>query len=440
MKKLNKIRTRKGAASFYIVAFSTLILVVMAISFAMVIISEISRTSNDDLSQSAYDSAMAGVEDAKVAYANYRRCVELGFSATQPTGNGNTPTCGEIMWWMEKEHANCYMTGHILGRLNKNEDDEVKLGGQIVSRGSKETTTNQAYTCVKINADLYDYRATLSDERKVQTFRLASGTGLTNDVSRVRISWYSVRSDIPTKYSNFSYNKVVFPELAANTIAIPPTIEVKILQTAVNWRMSDFDIVENGNTDRATLYFVPTSSSSSATTTKPENYIGIYNGSINLVSSSQVAKTNDHFVRNVPFLTYCDPRTTNEFYCTAEIELPGVIGGQRSNETFMMSVTLPYQQPNTDFSVELICDSGSSCGSVYPAGDGRSDSVARITNSQISIDSTGRANDLYRRVEVRMETGDMNYGAPYPHYALQILGNEGTEKDMKVSSEHNFYF
>jgi len=39
-----------------------------------------------------------------------------------------------------------------------------------------------------------------------------------------------------------------------------------------------------------------------------------------------------------------------------------------------------------------------------------------------------------------METGDMNYGAPYPHYALQILGNEGTEKDMKVSSEHNFYF
>ena len=76
MKQSNTVKTKRGAASFYIVAFSTLILVVLAMSFAAIIISEVSRTSNDDLAQSAYDSALAGVEDAKLAYYNYQSCLE----------------------------------------------------------------------------------------------------------------------------------------------------------------------------------------------------------------------------------------------------------------------------------------------------------------------------------------------------------------------------
>ena len=65
---MKKFRT--GAASFYIVAFSTLILVIIAASFATAIVSEVMRSSNDDLSQSAYDAALAGVEDAKLAFNN----------------------------------------------------------------------------------------------------------------------------------------------------------------------------------------------------------------------------------------------------------------------------------------------------------------------------------------------------------------------------------
>ena len=70
--KMSKFKN--GAASFYIVAISTLILVIIAASFAAVIISEVARSSNDDLAQSAYDSALAGVEDAKLAYYNYQNC------------------------------------------------------------------------------------------------------------------------------------------------------------------------------------------------------------------------------------------------------------------------------------------------------------------------------------------------------------------------------
>ena len=74
MKKNNNQKFKQGAASFYIVAFSTLILLVVAMSFAAIIISEVERTSNDDLSQSAYDSAMAGIEDGKLAYQKYMQC------------------------------------------------------------------------------------------------------------------------------------------------------------------------------------------------------------------------------------------------------------------------------------------------------------------------------------------------------------------------------
>ena len=73
MTKIRK-KFKEGAASFYIVAISTLILVIVAASFAAVIISEVTRTSNDDLAQSAYDAALAGVEDAKLAYYNYQKC------------------------------------------------------------------------------------------------------------------------------------------------------------------------------------------------------------------------------------------------------------------------------------------------------------------------------------------------------------------------------
>ena len=77
MIKIRK-KFKEGAASFYIVAISTLILVIVAASFAAVIISEVTRTSNDDLAQSAYDAALAGVEDAKLAFYSYQSCLENG--------------------------------------------------------------------------------------------------------------------------------------------------------------------------------------------------------------------------------------------------------------------------------------------------------------------------------------------------------------------------
>ncbi|MDO4526924.1 MAG: hypothetical protein Q4B87_02420 [Candidatus Saccharibacteria bacterium] len=445
MAKIVNKKFKKGAASFYIVAFSTLLLMIVAVSFATVIIQEVSRSSNDDLSQSAYDSALAGIEDAKVAYSNYRRCLAAGAtqSASQPV-DGSSVSCPEIIWWMN--HPDCYMVGRILGKISKTSESEVVVGGETVTGSGGQTTTNQAYTCTQINTQLNDYRSTLSGNNRRQVIRGQIGEGATNDISIVRISWYSVRSDVTTKFANYVAGRVAFRPLRAATVATPSTVEVQMVQTAPTFNLKQFDEAilsgSDSKTNRATLYLVPTDSATLVNNNK--YYINAHESGSNRVTAEQVAKTNNQSVLNKPFAVYCNPDSADEFYCTVDIEMPGAIGTSgniRNNDTFMLSVSLPYQQPDTDFSIEFICSSGTTCGKAGGNTSG-SDITASIKNSQISIDSTGRANDLYRRVETRLDSADTTFDSFFPFYALQIMGDGDykTTKKLTVTSEYNFYF
>ena len=78
MKMLRRDETKKGMASLYVVLFATILFGVITLSFVRIIISEVIQSSNDDLSQSAYDSALVGVEDAKIAVNRYYQCLSRG--------------------------------------------------------------------------------------------------------------------------------------------------------------------------------------------------------------------------------------------------------------------------------------------------------------------------------------------------------------------------
>ena len=415
------MKIKKGAAAFYIVAFSTLILVVVATSFAMVVMSEMTRTMNDDLAQSAYDSALAGVEDAKVAFANYRRCAEAGTAvpASEPAAMG----CSKIMWIMA--NPDCDMVNKML----YGGTGEVTLGSVTTATGDTENITNQAYTCVKILTELSDYRSSLGTRtgKYVQTIRAGVADGGTNTVDRIKFSWYSVRGTNPVAWNNVNGSgNASFPSV--DSIAVPPTIEMQIVQTTENFTLEQFDETGTNQTNRATLFLVPKSGNSA-----------------NSIAASEVVKTNDRYSSNHPFMIDCND--SGEFYCSVEISLPEAIGGsataRRANDTFLISVSIPYKDPDTDFALELICDDAGGCGGTK--GDtisGGTASIVKLKNTQIAIDSTGRANDLVRRVETRLESSDTNFGmgTETPYYALQILGNSGVNKDMAVTKEHNFYF
>ena len=437
---------KKGAASFYIVAFSTLILMIVAMSFAAVIISEVTRTSNDDLSQSAYDSALAGVEDAKLAFYKYQSCKAAEPNITPAADNGDGDlTCAEIVSYVE-ESGSCDMVAKILGR---DTGDDV---GVAVEEGAGNNMA-QFYTCVKFSDTLGDYRSTLSASNLIKVMRAKFDNGVhAKDIARVRVSWYS-EVDQTFNYNNYNSSVgVYYPRLGATRPATPPTISIAGLQTAGGFTLSDFEITRGNTTDKWMVYLTPVDSQTAAAAGKDGNFNKTsYSNGVSQIGVDALLKSNDKTRENLPYGVYCNPDAEGEFACSVEITLPGVVnGGDRNDDTFVFVVGLPYGNPSTDFSLEFFCANGAQCGEDAAerdetmASDGGS-RRATLKGVQVQVDSTGKANDLFRRVETRLEdTNDFALSIMGP---LELFGetNDGSgsgnyalKKDYTVVCEYNF--
>lgn len=441
-----KNKFKKGAASFYIVSISTLILLIIAMSFAAVIISEIERTSNDDLSQSAYDSALAGVEDAKVAFANYENC--KGTPAKEPQ-SGQPIDCGGIVWLIE--HPSCSMVGKILGRVDADDEQEVMIeeSNQGVSNNMQ-----QAYTCVKINKNVKEFFGTLSSSSQMKIIRAKFEDDKAKRVAKVKVKWYSdADAGIGTNvlnFTNFNNGKVVYPLAQEAKTAVPPTIALAMVQTAENYNFGDFDVTQGDRTDRGMIYMTPINNADDASKSVDNNYIGAYDGSINHIGESAMLKSNDKTSTNLPYGVYCPDPMTDDFACSVTIDLPKPVGGDRSNETFTFALFLPYGKTKTDFSLEYYCADDDMCATQGADDDGdtvveeESKTQLSLDGVQIAVDSTGRANDLYRRVEARLEPGGGSGSFLALMGPLQLLGNgngngaDTLKKDFPVTTEYNF--
>lgn len=449
-----KQKFKKGAASFYIVAISTLILLIIATSFAAVIISEIERTSNDDLSQSAYDSALAGIEDAKVAYANYEQC--KGTEPVKPVV-GKSIGCAEIVWLVE--NPDCGMVGKILGRIGIDSDSEVMVeeSGDGVSNNMQ-----QAYTCVKMQPSVGGYVGTLSSSSQIKIIRAKFDEDTpASKIKKVELSWFSdadmVEVNGAFNYGNFKNNHVTYPMVQSSSVAIPPTIGLAMVQTAESYNFADFDMTQGDRTDRGMIYMTPIDNTDDASNTNRDTYIGAYNSGdkVNHISATGMLKSNDKTSTNLPYGVYCAGSSAegDSYACTATIDLPEPVGGTRSNDTFTFAVFFPYGQPKTDFLLQFYCDDTDVCSTqkeTVTNDEGetvieeQTSSLANLDGVQIAVDSTGRANDLYRRVEVRLEAGGGSGSFLALMGPLQLLGNNDgngadmLKKDYPVITEYNF--
>lgn len=388
---------KRGAASFYIVAISTLILVIIGASFAAVIVSEVTRTSNDDLSQSAYDSALVGVEDAKVALMNYQKCLDSGRT-----------DCSSVL----NLEGGCDMVANALGREVVEKDGE-KLGVLVRESNTDDNLMEQYYTCVKIATQTDNYLGFLSDQDQEHSVRIkfAPTEGVAdpiNAVDRVRLSWHSIAED--GDYRNGT--GFVWHDPWGPNQTIPASVSLGLIQTAPAFNLSDFDYTQGSQTDRGTLYFSPKSGDS-------KNILRIEAN-----QNEGFLKSNDKGQNgtNVAYRPNCDAK--GEYACSVDVMIPKPVGGgTRSAETFVFSVALLYGGPSTHYSLEFF------------AGDRQ----LTLDQVQISIDSTGRANDLFRRVDTRLEPADAAY--PYPIYGVEALNpgeNPSIIKDFDTTCEYYF--
>lgn len=401
MNKKQQFKTRKGAASIFVVIFTTLLLSIITLSFVRIMLSEAGQTTNYDLSQSAYDSALAGIEDAKIALLKYQECLSKG-----ATANSGTPECRKAITAMLAEGAtdNCDIISDMLTRPNTGEETIIQ-SEEGTSTGASGEVMDQAYTCVKIDEDTPDYISTLNQnyQSKMVPIRTANNDSIEylefqwfNDVDKNKAS-ASIVNFAGLGSGSFNTNKLGYSQdFSSNNFSsasqAPPVIRFKFMQTSTEFTLAELDTNSGSNTNRGTLLLRPST-----------------NG-INQISNSAstgLAASADKSLNN-PIDVKCNK---SSYVCSLRIYLPRPIAhngvSKRDDATSFVFVSLPYGQPETTFSITLYDKNGNRIP---------------FTGVQSKIDSTGRANDLFRRIEARLEMVDIYY--PFPEYGVNLSSND----------------
>lgn len=396
---LKRENTKRGVASLYVVLFTTILFGVITLSFMRIILSEAGQSTDDDLSQSAYDSAMAGVEDAKRAVNQYYTCL---------SGGGTAANCNAAALFAKDCSSGIGLAKYLYGPGYGSDETgwEVKIQETNVGTSGPDNESDQAYTCVVISDVVPDYRGTLTTDTRTRVIPLAvsdgnSSTGL-GSLSKIEFKWYSRLNVGTSTVSNFTLRNNGDLESEAT---LPPTVQLTFIHISSNIGSANFDSANNG-LDYTTLLLLPSEDS------------GI-EGEGNLVISRDTlinsgnAKKGNKDETNEPFKVKC--YDTTEFACTVELNT-GSFGNQ---DSIFLVASLPYGDTMTDFAVEMVDTSGETID---------------LVGSQISVDSTGRTNQLVRRVETRLDPADLYF--PYPIYALDLGdgGDEALKKNFWITA------
>lgn len=353
----------KGAVSLFIVIFTTLLITVITVSFIRLTIRSEQQSNTVDLSASALDSAQAGVEDAKRAILRYET-----ICADRPAAE-----CTAARALIDSSTCNAALSGVA-----------VEANGEVLVRqtvGDTATALDQAYTCVTITRNTDDFLGTIpADDSKTVPLRGVS------DFDRVRIDWFT-SSNIGGGETNV--NLQTFSSLAGSTIPLyqnanypknrPSLLRAQLVQVGSTFRIDD--IANPSNASTIFLYPYGSAAAVASTPTYP------------FADGARLTPVK------APKLTECRTSlATGGYACSVILTLPAV-SGQR---TAMLHLMPLYNA--ADFRVQLYNGS----------------TLVKFSDVQPSIDSTGRANDLFRRVQVRVEHPDTY---PYPNAELEVSGN-----------------
>ncbi len=361
-----KNKTKKGAASIYAVVFVTLLLGIITVSFVRLIIRESTSTTNSELASSSRDSALAGVEDAK-------RAIEV-FGSTEDQSAGTA------------QYSDCNFVSYVL--YGKKDNSEVTI--KETSSGSSKT--EQAYTCVKVSPDSPDYVGSLSSDKTIAIIPLKWNTSGGDHLAHVTFSWQQGNTqdlDFPDK----NYYKDADKQSVAGK-NVPPVISLQYVQAPNSVSFDSVGDYDMDKTNTSLMFLTPKNSGST----------------IKTVSTADLA--NYHSTRsdltNTPVDVTCNKGGIKDGYvCSVSIDIPN--SGDDMSRYLVAS--LPYSTTtSTDFSVKM-----------YKGDINNENNRLNFYGAQYIIDSTGRANDVYTRLEVRLNTTDPDF--PYPQFAVQTNSN-----------------
>lgn len=360
-----KNKTQSGAVSLFVVIFTALLITIVTVGFMRLMVRDQKQATDNDLSQSAYDSAMSGVEDGKRAILKYyQECVP----STEATG------CTQPIL---KSVSSTDCLGALAGLGLTSDGKEIKL-----QTNNNDKNLDQAYTCVKITLDTADYLGKLAkDDNKF--IRLKSKNNAS--FKKVKLDWFSAKdiSSGTIKIPSFSAVPLLDDDEWGNR---PSIMRAQLVQfTDGNISVSSFDDNTLSGSNSSTIFLYPTN----ITSTTYDFPSG----------TRRVSSLDD---TDYLKMAHCETGfSIGGYACSVTLNLPDPIGGGAENRVAYLNLTALYS--GTNYRLTLL--------------DG-SDGIVFFDGIQPEIDSTGRANDLFRRVKSRVEMIDSNF--PYPKAAVDL--------------------
>lgn len=360
MKQLKAHTYQSGAVSIFIVIFTALLVTIVATSFIQLMLGNQEQATNNDLSQSAYDSALAGVEDAKRALVKLERCKQ----------SGNTTCVSQIKSALNTR--SCTSLASAAVGVSTFTGGEVRVGAP---------EQNQAYTCVSVTLDTQSVTGELDTDGNTKVIELLG----TSQVDSIRVSWFSEKNlaanQTPTFYGPVAGDYLLPRSIADWGITTPPIMRAQFIEFSSNVDLDSLD-------DRAhTLFLYPSTAGFNNFDFSDDN---------RSVSSG----------RNAPKITQCSPNfNTVTYLCQAVIDLPTPVSA--SGKLGYLTLTSIYGA--SFYKVELLDDSGPT-----PV-------VVPFDGVQPTVDATGRAGDLFRRVQASVSVGGLP--GDFPNAAINTKGN-----------------
>ncbi len=356
----------QGVTSLVIVMFSILLLVTVTVSFMQIMINEQTRTDDSELSQGAYDSALAGVEDGKRVLAACQTASDITLVQR---------ACDAIK-------AEKCTTVSDVGFATAEKNGEVYLKTTSTS-GNNGKEYEQAYTCVSVRQETSDFKGTLA---QADTSGIVPLKGV-KPFTSIEIFWRI--PGVKDTSVNSVLAGVTLPALSkwndGLTSQRPALMRAQLIQyKSGELKSSSFDDDRNGHT----LYLYPT--------------IPAVPKSLSFFDND---KRRSGALKPQPVL--CTSFLTQQGYnCKATITLPVPIDGNAASRVAYLRLTSLYV--GADYMVRLL------------GSDGK---VVEFDGVQPSIDSTGRAADVFRRVDARVELIDPIDVSLYPRATVDITNN-----------------
>jgi hypothetical protein len=252
---------------------------------------------------------------------------------------------------------------------------------------------NQAYTCIKVILETDDFLGTLGQGQPdlVPLVPETDSSGARKQIDTIEVSWYTeadaggktvVRSPAGASASLRPLHQTEAAWNGSTTATAPSLMRFQLIQVDSTFSLSDFDGGNSAQTDRGTVLLYP--------------YVGDLAISPYYVGNSAVYRAVD-----APVFANCENSFNKQYACTAKLKLPYTKQGNTLPAGLFAKLTA-YYHSQTGYKVVMKDAAGN---------------IIKFDSVQPLVDATGRANDMYRRVESRIQlSGD----AVLPEYSVDM--------------------